>query len=65
MLTSRNNLQSTKHSALWYKGRVYHSEEDDGDIWYNTDFQEKIWEDEGHEEETRELSMCSRGYDIY
>ncbi len=35
------------------KGRVYHSEEDDGDIRYDSDFQEEIWEDEGHEEETR------------
>ena len=37
------------------KGRVYHSDEDDGAFCYDTDFQEDIWEDEGHEEETREF----------
>jgi hypothetical protein len=42
------------------KGRVYHSEEDDGDIRYDTDFQEEIWEDEGHEEKTREFYARAR-----
>ena len=37
------------------KGRVYHSEEGDGAFCYGTDFQEEIWEDEGHEGETREF----------
>ena len=49
------------------KGRVYHSDEDDGAFCYDTDFQEDIWEDEGHEEETREFYARARvpGDNIY